>query len=43
MLGYNYPESEWYKDSYDLLKGERAVPELEHSWIAAVAEWIDPF
>ena len=43
ILGYNYPENEWYKDSYDLLKGERAAPDSEHSWVAAVLEWMDPF
>jgi len=43
VLGYNYPESEWYQDSYTLLKGERASPELEHSWLGAVLEWLDPF
>jgi outer membrane protein assembly factor BamD len=43
VLGYNYPESEWYKDSYDLLKGERAAPEEEHSWIGAVVKWASPF
>ena len=26
VLGHNYPNSRWYKDSYDLLKGENALP-----------------
>lgn len=26
VLGYNYPNSPWYKDSYRLLKGEDALP-----------------
>jgi outer membrane protein assembly factor BamD len=24
VLGYNYPDSDWYQDSYDLMQGQRA-------------------
>jgi outer membrane protein assembly factor BamD len=43
VLGYNYPESEWYQDSFDLLKGDRAAPDVEHSWLGAVVTALDPF
>jgi outer membrane protein assembly factor BamD len=36
VLGANYPDSEWYKDSYDLLVGGKlessGAPESEKSW-----------
>jgi hypothetical protein len=28
---------------YYLLMGERAAPDSEHSWLAAVIDWMDPF
>jgi len=35
VLGYNYPGSEWYQDSYVLLTGRNLVPEEdEGSWIS---------
>ncbi len=35
VLGYNYPGSEWYVDSYALLTGERLGPELDpESWLS---------
>ena len=43
VLGYNYPDNEWYKDSYELVKGERAGPDMEHSWLGAVITWMSPF
>jgi outer membrane protein assembly factor BamD len=43
VLGYNFPENQWYQDSYDLLKGDRAGPNIEHDWLAAVANYINPF
>jgi outer membrane protein assembly factor BamD len=43
VLGYNFPESEWYKDSFDLVKGDRASPDIEHVLIAAVADYLNPF
>jgi len=35
VLGYNYPGSEWYQDSYVLLTGRNLQPEVsEGSWIS---------
>ncbi len=35
VLGYNFPGSEWYRDSYALLSGRDLEPrESERSWIA---------
>nr|WP_246209663.1 outer membrane protein assembly factor BamD [Pikeienuella piscinae] len=35
VLGYNYPGSEWYVDSYALLTGQRLGPEIdEESWLS---------
>ena len=35
VLGYNYPGSEWYEDSYRLLAGADLYPdEDEGSWIS---------
>jgi outer membrane protein assembly factor BamD len=35
VLGYNYPGSEWYKDSYALVDGVELTPEEQgDSWIA---------
>ncbi len=35
VLGYNFPGSEWYRDSYALLNGRGLEPrESERSWIA---------
>ncbi len=35
VLGYNYPGSQWYQDSYALLTGKRLEPkEYEGSWIS---------
>jgi outer membrane protein assembly factor BamD len=37
VLGYNYPGSEWYVDSYALLDGVELTPEeQDDSWIARV-------
>ncbi len=37
VLGYNYPGSEWYADSYALLTDVNAAPEeKEDSWIARI-------
>ncbi len=34
VLGYNYPGSEWYLDSYNLLTGENLYPRIDdRSWI----------
>ncbi len=35
VLGYNFPGSQWYVDSYALLTGERLGPKLaEESWLS---------
>lgn len=35
VLGYNYPGSDWYVDSYALLTGERLGPEISpESWLS---------
>lgn len=35
VLGYNYPGSDWYQDSYDLLAGQGLKPEEnKDSWIS---------
>ena len=37
VLGYNFPGSDWYLDSYALLTGEDLRPEAqEDSWIGSV-------
>jgi outer membrane protein assembly factor BamD len=35
VLGHNYPGSEWYRDSYALLTGQKLEPKVsERSWLA---------
>jgi outer membrane protein assembly factor BamD len=35
VLGYNFPGSEWYQDSYDLLTENKLKPaEDKKSWIS---------
>lgn len=37
VLGYNFPGSEWYQDSYALLTGQSLEPEMsEGSWLSDV-------
>jgi outer membrane protein assembly factor BamD len=37
VLGYNFPGSDWYQDSYTLLTGENLLPqEKEGSWLSDV-------
>jgi outer membrane protein assembly factor BamD len=43
VLGYNFPNDEWYQDSYELVKGERAAPPEDPSWISRVINWALPF
>ncbi len=39
VLGYNFPGSVWYEDSYNLLAERNLVPQLyEDSWIAETTE-----
>ena len=40
VLGYNFPNSVWYRDSYALLEGEGLAPgEDEESWLARTFDW----
>ncbi len=35
VLGHNFPDSPWYKDSYNLVKGAGGEPnENKDSWIS---------
>jgi outer membrane protein assembly factor BamD len=39
VLGHNYPDSQWYADSYKLLKSNGAEPrENQGSWISAAGK-----
>ena len=41
VLGHNYPGSEWYKDSYALLRGRELQPDVkESSWLSRVWNWV---
>lgn len=43
ILGHNYPDSQWYKDAYALLKGSGLEPREDHNswlsrtWVSTVA------
>lgn len=43
VLGHNFPDSQWYKDAYALLKGQGLSPE-EHggSWISKIWHTVVP-
>jgi len=43
VLGHNFPDSQWYKDAYSLLKGKGLSPE-EHSdsWISKIYHTVVP-
>ena len=44
VLGHNYPNSEWYRDSYALLSGQGLAPsENKSSWISKAVTSINPF
>ena len=44
VLGHNYPNSEWYRDSYALLSGEGLAPlENKSSWISKAVTSLNPF
>ena len=47
VLGYNYPGTDWYKDSYDLVGGQGQAPGLatpaqrsKDGWIGRVLDWV---
>lgn len=44
VLGYNYPNSVWYKDAYALLTGQGLRPsENKSSWISQAVRAVNPF
>lgn len=38
ILGYNYPGSEWYADSFSLLEG-RALAQSDEGWLSSLWSW----
>ncbi len=41
ILGHNYPNNQWYEDSYRLLTGQEIEPEIhEDSWLNKVWNWV---
>jgi outer membrane protein assembly factor BamD len=43
VLGHNYPNSEWYKDAYQLVaSGGEAPVENEESWISKAFKSLNP-
>ena len=43
ILGHNYPDGQWYKDAYALLKGGGLEPhENQESWISKLYHTIVP-
>jgi outer membrane protein assembly factor BamD len=44
VLGYNYPNSQWYKDAYALLQNDGILPsENKESWISKAVSSVNPF
>jgi outer membrane protein assembly factor BamD len=43
VLGHNFPDSQWYQDAYDLLKGHGLSPhEYGESWISKIYHTVVP-
>ena len=43
VLGHNFPNSEWYKDAYDLVaNGGQAPVENKQSWISRAFHSLNP-
>ena len=40
VLGYNYPGSEWYLDSYALLTDEDLRDPDDESWVESTWDWV---
>ena len=40
VLGYNYPGSKWYSDTYALVSGGQEPDGAQQSWLGRVADWI---
>jgi outer membrane protein assembly factor BamD len=44
VLGYNYPDSEWYQDAYRLVSSDGEAPvENKESWISRTFASVNPF
>ena len=44
VLGHNYPNSEWYKDAYQLVSSDGQAPvQNEESWISKAFSSVNPF
>lgn len=44
VLGHNYPDSDWYRDAYTLLRSDGLVPrENKGSWISQAWSSVNPF
>jgi outer membrane protein assembly factor BamD len=44
VLGYNYPDSEWYKDAYQLVSSDGQAPvQNDESWISKAFASVNPF
>jgi outer membrane protein assembly factor BamD len=43
VLGHNFPNSEWYKDAYQLVSSDGVAPvENRESWISKTFRAINP-
>jgi outer membrane protein assembly factor BamD len=44
VLGHNYPDSEWYKDAYQLVSSDGQAPvQDQESWISKAFSSVNPF
>jgi len=44
VLGHNYPDSEWYRDAYQLVSSDGQAPvQNEESWISKAFSSVNPF
>jgi outer membrane protein assembly factor BamD len=44
VLGYNYPDSEWYRDAYQLVSSDGQAPvQNDESWISKAFASVNPF
>ena len=44
VLGYNYPDSDWYKDAYRLVSSDGQAPvQNDESWISKTFASVNPF
>ncbi|RED54122.1 outer membrane protein assembly factor BamD [Aestuariispira insulae] len=40
VLGHNFPASQWYADSYQLLEGKDLAPEENQGWLSQMWDWV---